>query len=499
MGEFGCICVTQINGSSMNNKQPASLVFDFYLAKGPFNLFQLQRMDKRAIFMPTYWVWLMIIMGKLTIFCGLTFLFSCSQPIQHGSAFDDPYLYNTTVKQLNDVVLENNFPPMIAARNYAYANIAAYECMAAGDSSLLSLSGRIKHMPVMPKPISPDQIDYPLAAILACIKVGNAVTFPEGSMIGFYEETLEKADSLGVPNAVVKASMIFSDSISSAVLRWSKSDNYAKTRSASRYEVTNSSGRWVPTPESYASALEPHWREIRPFVLDSASQCKPGAPPMFTMDRGSVYLNSLMEVKTIVDSLNAEQKHIADFWDDNPFKMNVVGHVMFASKKFSPAGHWMNIVGIAANRAEADFPTTVSAYTYTSIALFDAFISCWDEKFRSNYIRPETAINKFVAIEWRPYIETPPFPSYTSGHSTISAAAAEVMTSFFGDDMSFTDTSLLEFGIANREIKSFRKAAQEASISRLYGGIHYRFDLDSGNVAGAKVGQLVVKRLLRKG
>jgi membrane-associated phospholipid phosphatase len=131
--------------------------------------------------------------------------------------------------------------------------------------------------------------------------------------------------------------------------------------------------------------------------------------------------------------------------------------------------------------------------------LFDAFISCWDEKFRSNYIRPETAINKFVAIEWRPYIETPPFPSYTSGHSTISAAAAEVMTSFFGDDMSFTDTSLLEFGIANREIKSFRKAAQEASNSRLYGGIHYRFDLDSGNVAGAKVGQLVVKRLLRKG
>jgi hypothetical protein len=329
--------------------------------------------------------------------------------------------------------------------------------------------------------------------------VGNAVTFPEGSMIGFYEETLEKADSLGVPNAVVKASMIFSDSISSAVLKWSKSDNYAQTRSASRYEVTNSSGRWVPTPESYASALEPHWREIRPFVLDSASQCKPGAPPVFTMDRGSVYLNSLMEVKTIVDSLNADQKHIADFWDDNPFKMNVVGHVMFASKKFSPAGHWMNIVGIAANRAEADFPTTVSAYTYTAIALFDAFISCWDEKFRSNYIRPETAINKYIAIEWRPYIETPPFPSYTSGHSTISAAAAEVMTSFFGDDMSFTDTSLLEFGIANREIKSFRKAAQEASNSRLYGGIHYRFDLDSGNVAGAKVGQLVVKRLLRKG
>jgi len=170
--------------------------------------------------------------------------------------------------------------------------------------------------------------------------------------------------------------------------------------------------------------------------------------------------------------------------------------VMFATKKFSPPGHWMNIVGIASKNAGADFATTVSVYAHTSIALFDGFISCWDEKYRSLYVRPETVINDKLDANWHPYIQTPPFPSYTSGHSTISAAAAEVMTRFFGDTLAFTDTSLLEFGIANREIKSFREAAQEASLSRLYGGIHYRFDLDSGNVAGKKVGKVVVDKLI---
>jgi membrane-associated phospholipid phosphatase len=113
-------------------------------------------------------------------------------------------------------------------------------------------------------------------------------------------------------------------------------------------------------------------------------------------------------------------------------------------------------------------------------------------------VRPETVINAEIEQEWRPYIQTPPFPSYTSGHSTISAAAAEVMTKHFGDELAFTDTSLLEFGIANREIRSFRQAAQEASISRLYGGIHYRFDLEAGNRSGQALGEFITRRLRLK-
>jgi len=432
----------------------------------------------------------------------VTAIISCTEQGAHTQTnlkfFSNQLLYCKTVKKLNDVVLENNFPPMIAARNYVYASIAAFECIVAGDDNYISLSGQIKHMPAMPKPKVKD-IDFDLAALFAFTKVGNAVTFPEGSMMGYYDGLKKMADSVGISPAVIKNTMEFSDSIVAAIIRWSKGDNYAKLRTAERYTVLyNEPGRWIPTPPAYTTAIEPHWGEIRPMTMDSASQFRPVPPPLFDVkNKNSAYYKALMEVKNIGDSLTDEQKHIADFWDDNPVKTNVVGHVMFVTKKFSPPGHWMNIIGIGAQAAKANFRTTVAAYAETAVALFDAFISCWNEKFRSNYVRPETVINT-IDDKWRPYIQTPPFPSYTSGHATNSAAAAEVMTHWFGDNLSFTDTSLLEFGIKNREIKSFRGAAQEAAMSRLYGGIHYRFDNENGAIAGKKLGEYVVSRLKLK-
>ena len=427
---------------------------------------------------------------------GLLIISCKQQSHDYAKVFSDPVLYCKTVKKLNDVVLENNFPPMIASRNYAYANIAAYECVAAGDHNYLSLAGQVKQLPEMPKPEAGKPIDFHLAALLSFTKVGNAVTFPEGSMMGYYDELKRMADSTGMPESELNNTIAFSDTIVATILKWSKKDNYAQTRSAEKYTVTNEEGRWIPTPPMYAQAVEPHWMEIRCLVMDSCSQFTPSRPPKFDInDKNSAYYKAMMEVKNIGDSLTAEQKSIADFWDDNPFKLNVSGHVMFATKKFSPAGHWMNIVGIAAEKAKADFSTTVAAYAETSIALFDGFISCWDEKYRSNEIRPETTINRYVDQEWRPYIQTPPFPSYTSGHATISAAAAEVMTNWFGDHLTFTDTSSLEFGIQSRPIVSFRQAAKEAALSRLYGGIHYRHDNDEGNKCGTMLGDMIVQKL----
>lgn len=423
---------------------------------------------------------------------------SCGEK-DYKKVTSDPLLYSKTVKKLNDIVLENNFPPMIASRNYAYANIAAYECIVAGDSSYQSLAGQIRGLSALPVPEKGKKIDFHLASMLAFTKVGNAVTFPEGSMMAYYDELLGKADDAGMPDEVLENTKAYSDKVFAAVMDWSKKDNYAQTRSASKYTVTDEDGRWVPTPPSYTSALEAHWMEIRTLVLDSAGQCRPVAAPLFKLkDTASQFYKSVMEVKKIGENLTDEEKHIADFWDDNPFKMNVSGHVMFATKKFSPGGHWMNIVGIAADKADADFNTTVYAYAKTAIALFDGFISCWEEKFRSNVVRPETVINKYYDPEWRPYIQTPPFPSYTSGHSVISASAAEVMTDIFGDNFNYTDTSEIEFGIPHRSFTSFRQAAIEASYSRMYGGIHYRFDLEEGNKQGILVGKLIVDRLRMK-
>jgi hypothetical protein len=425
------------------------------------------------------------------------FLTSCSKTA-YKKFTDDPLLYCKTVKQLNNVVLENNFPPMIASRNYAYANIAAYETVVLGDNRFQTLAGQIKHLPALPA-IDTTGADLHYAALLAFCKVGEAVTFPEGSMNSYVGELDSIASAAHMPGKMKTASRRVADSVAAHILRWSKKDNYLQTRTATKYTISDEDGRWTPTPPMYTQAVEPHWCEIRPMVMDSASQFKPAIPPVYDIkNTGSVFYKYLLEVKNIGDSLTEEQRQNADFWDDNPFKMNVTGHFMFATKKFSPPGHWMNIVGIGAQKSNADFATTVAAYAETSIALFDAFISCWAEKYRCNYIRPETVINKYFTSDWEPHIQTPPFPSYPSGHATISAAAAETMTDFFGDKVSFADTSLLEFGINSRNITSFREAAKEAGMSRLYGGIHYRFDNENGAEAGRRLGEYIVQRLKLK-
>ncbi len=431
--------------------------------------------------------------------CTAACIFSCKQK-DYAKYTSDPLLYSKTVKRLNDVVLYNNFSPVVASRNYAYANIAAYECIAAGDSNYQSLSGQIKHLPQIPRPLANQMVDYHLAALLSFVKVGNAVTFPEGVLLDYYKELKDGADSAGMPSDILKNTIAFSDTVVATILKWSKGDNYAKTRSAEKFTVKQEDGRWIPTPPAYNQAMEPHWCDIRTLVLDSCTQFLPPAPLKYDIkDSTSAYSKEVMEVKHSVENSTEEQKHIADFFDDNPFNLHVTGHVMYATKKFSPPGHWMNIVGIAAQKSGADFDKTVAAYTETSIALFDGFIACWKVKFMSNTIRPETVINKLLDPAWQPYIQTPPFPSYVSGHSVISAASAEVMTEYFGDNFPYRDSSEREFGIPDRSFKSFRDAASEASWSRLYGGIHFRSDLEQGAILGKTLGDYIVGKLqLRK-
>jgi hypothetical protein len=431
------------------------------------------------------------------LLCIAVSLFDCKQKATDYAKYtSNPILYSKTVKKLNDVVLYNNFSPVVASRNYAYANIAAYECMAAGDSSYQSLSGQIKHLPKMPQAVANQKVDYHLASLLAFVKVGNAVTFPEGVLMDYYNELKNGADSAGMPEEILANTVAFSDTIAATILKWSKGDSYAKTRSAEKFTVKQEDGRWIPTPPAYTQGLEPHWCDIRPLVLDSASQILPPKPPKYDMkDTASAYCKEVMEVKTTVENLTPEQKHIAEFFDDNPFNLHVTGHVMYATKKFSPPGHWMNIVGIAAQKSGADFSKTVAAYTETSIALFDGFIACWKSKYLSNSVRPETVINKLLDPAWQPYIQTPPFPGYVSGHSVISSASAEIMTDHFGDNFAYRDSSEREFGIADRSFTSFRHAADEASMSRLYGGIHFRCDLEQGAIMGRKIGEYIVGKL----
>ncbi len=439
-------------------------------------------------------------MKQLLSFAAVAILFSSCHKADYDTIFKDPNMYCQTVHQLNTVVMGNNFGPIVASRNYLYAAIAGYEVIAAGDSTHYnSLAGQVRGLKPIPRPAAGAPINYGLAAVLAYCKLGEAVTFPEGSMKKYVDSIKALASNHGMSTDMLNASIAYADTVGAAIMAWSKEDRYLETRGAPEYMVKDSIGRWQPTPPAYAPAMEPHWSEIRYLVMDSVRQFMPPPPYKFDVeDKNSPYYKEVKLIQNKVDSLTEEEAWIADFWDDNPFKINVSGHLMFATKKFSPSGHWMGIVGIAAKTTHSDFNTTVMAYAKTSIAMFDAFIQCWNIKYAYATMRPETAINKYFDPNWRPHLQTPPFPEYTCGHCTISASAAEALTSVFGDNLHYKDTTEMEFGIKSRSFTSFREAATETQHSRFYGGIHYKYSTDLSHRMGTEIGDLVVARLKMK-
>ena len=429
----------------------------------------------------------------------LSLLFSCKKP-DYQKVINDPGLFSDAVHQLNKVVMGNSFTPVVASRNYAYAAVAAYEVVSAGDPAhYRSLCGQLNGFKDVPKPKPGAHINFQYAAIFVYCKVGEAVTFPEGSMKEYTDSLHTLALNHGMPNDELSSSEGYADSVAKSILKWSRTDNYSKTRTEPKFSVSKEEGRWVPTAPAFAEAVEPHWGEIRTMVMKDGRQYKVTPPPVFNVkDKNSKYYQEVMYIKHAVDSLTPEHAQIADFWDDNPGKLNVAGHVVFVNKKFSPGGHWMSITGIAAKTAKADFNTTVCAYAKTAIALFDAFIECWTAKYIYNTARPETIIDKYFDPDWRPHLQTPPFPEYTCGHCTISAAAAKALTSVFGDHVAYTDTSELEFGIKSRRFNSFNQAAVETSWSRFYGGIHFHNSCVVSNGYGQIVGDSVVSKLQMK-
>ena len=241
--------------------------------------------------------------------------------------------------------------------------------------------------------------------------------------------------------------------------------------------------------------IEPHWKQIRTMALDSSNQFPPKPPLAFDLTEGSPFQIQLKEVYEIGKNITDEQLEIAKFWDCNPYVTHHRGHAMFATKKITPGGHWIGITSIVTRKAKSDFQATTNAYANVTIALFDAFISCWDEKWNTLVVRPETLINKHYDEEWLPILQTPPFPEYTSGHSVISRAAAITLTDLFGDNFAFDDTTEIEYGLPVRSYDSFIEASEEAAVSRLYGGIHYMMAIEEGVAQGQEVGEHIVQRI----
>lgn len=403
---------------------------------------------------------------------------------------------HSSMQHLTDVIVHDIFSPPVASRIYAYASIAPYEILAQADSSYRSLAGQLTDL--SPIPLPEKEISYDIAALNAHYLVGQQLIFSEEKVETHRQKWLQKLKDNGISKTILKNSLAYGEEVARHIIRWSEFDNYKETRTFQKYTISNVPHRWQPTPPAYMEAIEPHWSRIRPFVIDSATQFSPGRPTPFNMDKNSDFYKEVMEVYETSKILDEEQAAIASFWDCNPYVMNVHGHVMFATKKITPGGHWMGIAQIASQLENADFMKTSAAYALTAIALADGFISCWDEKYRSNLIRPETVINRYIDEEWQPLLQTPPFPEYTSGHSVISTAAAVALTSMFGESFTFTDSTEVKYGLAARQFNSFKEAADEAAISRLYGGIHYMPAINNGVKQGRKLGEYVVNNLQLK-
>lgn len=417
-------------------------------------------------------------------------LAGCTPKNDYEAVFADARLYSKFTDQLTEVITFDIFNPPVASRIYAYSHLAAYEVMAAGSSKYQSLGNQIKDLTNIPA--APDgALQYHFAATLAMLQVGEALTFSRETTTAMKDSLLHLAKKGGMPKDMYDNSLKFADTVAKHILSWSKKDNYAQTRSAAKYTVPEDEGLWIPTPPGYFQAVEPHWRKIRPVVMDSANQFIAPPPPPFSKDSGTAFYKMARDVYDAVNNASKEEAAIANFWDCNGFKLNVAGHVMFATKAMTPGGHWMGITGIVARDKQSDFDDTIHAFAKVSFSVMDAFISCWDMKYFYNLIRPETYINRYIDQHWQPLLQTPPFPDYTSGHSIISTAAATVLTDLFGAQTTFTDTTERAWGWPDRTFQSPLQAAKEAGLSRFYGGIHYMEAIRASELQGEKIGALI--------
>lgn len=430
------------------------------------------------------------------LIAGIVLLLASCSPKRNDyvKVMHDPLLYSQVMHKLNYVVIYDIFTPPVASRVFAYSNLAAYEVLA-NDSShhLTSLEGKVKGLNNIPVPGPGAKIDYPFASLIAMVKVGDYLTFSGDTMKILADSIKLLAKDAGMPDDMYNGSIAFGNQVADSVISWSKKDNYAQTR-GSRFTITNLPGHWSPTPPGYFDAVEPLWPTLRCMVMDSANMFPPPPPPTFSTDTTSKFFKMAKEVMVTVNNLDSTQKWIANFWDCNSFKLHIEGHAMFATKAMTPPGHWMEIVGTVSRNNNADFYKTVAAYTGASIGMYDAFICCWYTKYKTDVIRPETYINKYMNQDWMPYLQTPPFPEYNSAHSTISAAAATVLGKMF-TNTAFKDSSERDWGWPDRSFKTSDEAAVEVSFSRFYGGIHYKHSVQTAYVQGKQIGNLVIQKL----
>ncbi len=397
---------------------------------------------------------------------------------------------STWFEELYDVVKAETTTPPPASRIYGITAVALYEAIVAGTEENRSLVGQLNDLTSLPQPKKNKKYHWPAVAnaVLADTIRGLYPTISQASLdaINALEQSFASDQQAVVPGPVYQRSVAHGQSVAAAVLEWAATDGLS-IHDNCPYVPVPVDGAWEPTPPTFnPNPLQPCWGLIRPMVLTSGEECPPPGHSPFSTDPASDFFAAGLEVYNVGLNLTDEQKTIADYWADGP---GATG---------TPPGHWIAIVSQIARNDNLSLAAAAEAYARVGIAVHDAFIECWSVKYATNLQRPVTYINDNIDATWVPYIATPPFPTYTSGHSTQSGAATTVLTDMFGIK-SFTDTTHTDHGLVPaqepRAFGSFDEAGAEAAVSRLYGGIHFVFDNDDGLASGQCIGQAIHDRV----
>lgn len=426
----------------------------------------------------------------------LLLLAGCQSHKADPKLLTDATVLHRNMNRLTQVITHDMFAPPNASRIYAYTSLAAYEAVRFAKPGYSSVTAKLHGFAPMPAPENGKAYNYLLAASNAFFTVAENITFSRDTLLMYKNALFNDFKSL-LDEETYNRSLAFGEQIGQNVMARAKADKYKETRGMPKFLGSNEKGKWRPTPPDYNDASEPNWGKMKTLLLDSSSQIRCPAPPPYSEEKSSPFYQTANEVYTIGKGLTEEQKTIARYWDDNPFVTEHAGHLMYGNKKITPVGHWIGITAIAAQKKNADAAKTAQAYALAATAIFDSFVSCWNDKFVYCHVRPVTVINEVIDRGWQPFLQTPPFPEHASGHSAISTAAAKVLTSLFGA-FPFEDTSDLAYIGMKRNFSSFEQAAMEASISRVYGGIHYREGIDAGATQGRSIGEYVAETFLGK-
>ena len=380
------------------------------------------------------------------------------------------------------------YTPPVASRSFAYLGVATYEAVASGSPDLLTLAGQLNGLaPVPPRPAGVyDEAVVVQAVMAASVQAFFANTGPTGQRaLGAMQAKLSAEVAEGVPADVVTRSSAYGQVVAAHVLAWSATDGGAVIDNLGfPYDPALGEGpsHWVPTTlvRLQQAPLLPDWGRNRTFAMPDGATCPVPPHPAYSEDPGSDFYREAMEVYTAKAALTPEQIQIARSWSDDPMLST------------TPPGHWVSIARQVLERDAVPLDRQAEVMALLGVGLADAFIGCWDAKFKYDLLRPVTYIRRLIDPKWEPLLITPPFPEFPSGHSTQSGAAAVILTDLFGAEFGFEDHTMAPDGLAPRSFASFHAAAEEAGISRLYGGIHFRAAIVLGLEQGRCIGAYTV-------